>query len=113
MGNEARQSLLGKKKQIFLYRIIFNQSHFTSKNYLYCPSNLKKFYNHTQNYNLQNSKYLSSKLISGNFSQFTQTYSTDDVIDNNVFNLHGVNQVFQREEIKIPRVRFKPGYQRI
>jgi hypothetical protein len=111
--NEARQSLLGKKKQIFLYRIIFNQSRFTSKNYLYCPSNLKKFYNHTQNCNLQNSQYLSSKLISGNFSQFTQTYSTDDVIDNNVFNLHGVNQVFQREEIKIPRVRFKPGYQRI
>jgi 3-deoxy-7-phosphoheptulonate synthase len=36
-----------------------------------------------------------------------------NILNPDIFYLRGINQFFQRDEIRIPRIRFKPGYQRI
>lgn len=111
--NEIRQSLMDRKKQFYFYKILFNQKTHYLKNTSFKPHKLKQLYLKTQNQNF--------KVQSLNFNNYLNTEKQINNISNSlnlttskdIFEFKGVNQLFQRSEVRIPRVRFKPGYQRI
>lgn len=111
--NEIRQSLMDRKKQFYFYKTLFNQKIHHFKNTSFKPHKLKQLYLKTLNQNLKiqslnlNNYFSTTKQIN-NISQ-----SLNLTTSNDIFEFKGVNQLFQRSEVRIPRVRFKPGYQRI
>lgn len=111
--NEIRQSLMDRKKQFFFYKTLFNHKIHYFKNTSFKPHKLKQLYLKTQNQNLKiqslnfNTYLKSTKQINNVSNSLNLTTSKD------IFEFKGVNQLFQRSEVRIPRVRFKPGYQRI
>jgi hypothetical protein len=50
-------------------------------------------------------------IISNKLKSFTNELS--EVSDETNFNLRGENDSFKLSEVKIPRIQFKPGYQRM
>jgi hypothetical protein len=56
-----------------------------------------------------------SNLIRGSVSEAKIGYrnSQDDVADEEYFYNKGLSISFKRMEVHIPRIRFRPGYQRI
>jgi len=111
--NEIRQSLMDRKKHFYSYKIIFKQKSFFNKNFSFKPAKLKQLYNNILKRNHQN--HLSKNILNNvglNYKLFA-TQRTTIVSNTDIFNMKGVNQLYQRSEVRIPRIRFKPGYQRI
>jgi hypothetical protein len=103
---------MNRKKNYFFYNLIFNQKLLTQKSLFFSPVKIKQIFNETSKHTYLNSyKWLNNFSITNRV--YNLNYEKSDVVNAEVFDLRGVNQLFQRSEIKIPRVRFKPGYQRI
>ena len=111
--NEAKQALMDRKKYIFSYKLLFNQKITFQKNKIFSLSKLKQMYKSSLKINLSTTNNLfQNPLNIINLNYNTQS-NLNDLISTDVFNLKGVDQLLQREEIKVPRVKFKPGYQRM
>lgn len=118
--NEVRSALMHSKKKITLYKLVFNfkkriktgpRFNLASFNKL-----LIKQYKSSmqQNIALSNSLWspgtrpLRSESLYHNYS-----VSKDEIIYSDQFRHRGTDTSFRTSEVKIPRVRFKPGYQRM
>jgi len=97
--NEVRQSLIDSKKRFFFYKILFQQRFFLKKqsNYSFKPFKLKQLYH---------------VLLKKTSDHKPSTLETA-LISRDLFDLRKIDFGSKRMEIRIPRVRFKPGYQRI
>ena len=111
--NEVRQALMDRKKQIFTYKLVFNQKVLTKKNTTFSPLKLKQLYKSLSITGLRNHNSLFSNQSSSTNRVNNLNYQLSDVVNTDTFDLRGTDQLFKRLEVKIPRVRFKPGYQRL
>jgi hypothetical protein len=111
--NEVRQALMDRKKFIFSYKLLFNQKTLIHENLNFSPSKLKQVYRFLNKTHLSLSSYLFKKTDNHNYKVVDSSYNLTDVVSSDIFNLRGIDQLLQRTEIKVPRVKFKPGYQRI
>ena len=111
--NEVRQALMDRKKQIFTYKLVFNQKVLVKKNTTFSPLKLKQLYKSLSITGLQNHNSLFSTQSSSTNRANNLNYQLSDVVNTDTFDLRGTDQLFKRLEVKIPRVRFKPGYQRL
>jgi hypothetical protein len=124
--NEVRNSLLFKKKQFIFYKLIFNKKLNSPTNGYYSTRKLKKVFNYhqlklvlnkseqlmqTQTLFSTKAGYNTHSRIHGKLKNFTNELS--EVSSNDTFNLRGENDSFKLSEVKIPRIQFKPGYQRM
>ena len=114
--NEVRQTLLNQKKNFFFYKTIFNQKKILFKSSVFRPSKLKQLYriglkNSLIRTSLTPQSFLTRPLIYGN--AYGLKTSTKELINVDTFDLRGSSYLFKRSEVRIPRIRFKPGYQRI
>lgn len=102
-----------RKRQVFSYKLVFNRQVLMQKLRYFSPTKLKQLYNTNVHTNL-----LRSKTLSFNHSTILNRFhepslASQDILNNEIFDLRGTDQTTKRLEIKIPRVRFKPGYQRM
>ena len=120
--NEVRNSLMARKKKIVFYQLIYKIKH-KSKQKAYYSFNAfnKSFINHYKT-SLQNASNapITQELFGTNTTSSQNTLnltnyvsSRDEILYNQNFSYRGVDLSFKRSEVKIPRVRFRPGYQRM
>ena len=125
--NEVRNALLYKKKQFVFYKLIFDKNKKLNNSDFYSTRKLKKLFNYNNfqtNLNNQYDFFSNTSLLknatlsnnrmtpkSSNFAHFTHEIS--EVEDHENFKLRGTNNSFKIAEVKIPRIQFKPGYQRL
>jgi hypothetical protein len=110
--NEVRNSLLTKKKNFIFYKLIFNKKLTNTTDGYYSTRKLKKLFNYTS---LKLILSKESKIFSKKNTQiFThQTKELNEIYDHDNFNFRGTDDSFKLSEVKIPRIQFKPGYQRM
>lgn len=123
--NEVRNALMARKKKIMFYQLVYKTKHRSKdKNYHSFASFNKFFINHYKtslknNSNTNLTKGLFSKLFTTTDPQLKslelQNYvsSRDEVMYDQNFSHRGVDLSFKISEVKIPRIRFRPGYQRM
>lgn len=116
---------MARKKKIMFYQLVYKTKHRSKdKNYHSFASFNKFFINHYKtslknNSNTNLTKGLFSKLFTTTDPQLKslelQNYvsSRDEVMYDQNFSHRGVDLSFKISEVKIPRIRFRPGYQRM
>jgi hypothetical protein len=122
--NEVRNALMLKKKQFVFYKLIFSKKKKLTQSNFYSINKLKKLFKYHQLKLTFNKQYdFSSKIFpldkfkntnnsnSQSFSYFTNEVS--EVTNKESFDFKGMSNNFKLSEVKIPRIRFKPGYQRL
>ena len=117
--NEVKNKLLRKKKKIKYQSAVFKLRNKLKYNKFFSYKEINKNY---RNFLLTQSdlkvtklSYGFSNLIRGSVSEAKIGYrnSQDDVADEEYFYNKGLSISFKRMEVHIPRIRFRPGYQRI
>ena len=112
--NQVRNALLSRKKKITFYKLVYKTKLIARSRPFYWPRNLKKHFNlnsHTQTLNKVDSIFgptSSPRKLLGNFKN-----QLHDITNENHFSLRGGDNSFKTSEVRIPRIRFKPGYQRL
>jgi hypothetical protein len=119
--NEVRNALMLKKKQFVFYKLIYKKYKKLNSASFYSTSKLKKLFKYHQlklsnnkQYNFFTTQSISNstfKIPSTSFSYFEN--ETMEVSDKENFTFRGLNNHFKLSEVKIPRIQFKPGYQRL
>lgn len=123
--NEVRNTLMIKKKKIVFYKLVYKLKHRSKQKVHYSFASFNKtFINHYKT-SLQNksnapiTRELFSKLSTAEpqpqnaSSLINYIPSRDEILYDQNFIYRGVDLSFKRTEVKIPRVRFRPGYQRM
>jgi hypothetical protein len=111
--NEVKQALMERKRQIFSYKLVFNRKVLIQKSHYFSPTKLKQLYNTSTYLNLLKSKTFPFS-YSTTLNRFHEpSMISQDILNSDIFDLRGTDQTTKRLEIKIPRVRFRPGYQRM
>jgi hypothetical protein len=111
--NEVKQALMERKRQIFSYKLVFNRKVLIQKSHYFSPTKLKQLYNTSTYLNLLKSKTFPFS-YSTTLNHFHEPSTiSQDILNSDIFDLRGTDQTTKRLEIKIPRVRFRPGYQRM
>lgn len=110
--NEARQSLMNRKKQFYFYKVLFNQNVLYRTGNTRNPSKLKQLYLETLK---KRSLTLSSTFNNNPVDKLTFDIKNQvsSIINSDIFELKDIDQPFKRDEVRVPRIRFKPGYQRM
>lgn len=114
--NEVRQTLLNQKKNFFLYKTIFKQKKIFTKSSIFRPAKLKQLYRTSFNNSLLRNVYTPQTFLnehSTSYNIYNLKTPLKELINTGTFGLRGSTYLFKRSEVRIPRVRFKPGYQRI
>lgn len=111
--NEVRRNLMNLKKKFFFYNLIFREKLLRQKNTHFRPSKLKEVYKISTYYNCINQKLKKNTVFEKSQYSFVSKTASLDIASKNVFDLKGIDFTLKRPEVKIPRVRFKPGYRRI
>lgn len=120
--NEVRNKLMARKRRIVFYRLIYKRKHKSKHK----PYHSTKLFNRASidhyKISLQNSSNAPiTRALFGNTTHTSRIESTfpnyassrDDMLYDQNFAYRGVDLTFKRSEVRIPRVRFKPGYQRM
>ena len=120
--NEVRNALMARKKRIIFYQLIYKIKHKSKQKTHYSFTSFNKFFiNHYKtslknNSNTSTTQALFSKPAyqSSRVPSLTNYVSSrDEILYDQNFTYRGVDLSFKRSEVKIPRVRFRPGYQRM
>ena len=119
--NEVRNALLYKKKQFVFYKLIFNKSRKLNRSNFYSTSKMKKVFKYHQlkiSLNSQYDFFTQKSLTDTTFRTDAQKFAyytgeVSEVEDKQSFNFRGMNNNFKLSEVKISRIQFKPGYQRL
>jgi hypothetical protein len=123
--NEVRNALMVKKKKQFVfYKLIFSKKKKLNYSDFYSVDKLKKLFKYHQLklvLNKQNDLFSKSFFLGKSenvnnphlqsFTYFSNEVS--EVTDKESFSFKGMGNNFKLSEVKIPRIRFKPGYQRL
>ena len=117
--NEVKNKLLRKKKKIKYQSAVFRLRSKLKHNKFFSYKNINKNY---RNFLLTQSDLKVTKLSysfatnsKAPLSDFKIGYrdSYDNIVDEEYFYNKGLSSSFKRMEVHIPRIRFRPGYQRI
>ena len=111
--NEVRRNLMNLKKKFHIYNLVFREKILRRSNSTFKPSTLKQIYKNSNYYNLYNSKLSSNPASEETQHTFNSTKFSLDIVNTDVFSSKGYDFTLKRPEVKIPRVRFKPGYRRL
>ena len=123
--NEVRNTLMARKKKIVFYQLVYKMKHKAKQKTYYSFSSFNKFFINHYKTSLQNTSNASiTRELFSNLTDFAhQTHNTpsfanyvssrDEILYDQNFSYRGVDLSFKRSEVKIPRVRFRPGYQRM
>lgn len=120
--NEVRNALMARKKKIVFYQLVYKLKHkskqkahhsFTSFNKFFVNQYKTSLQNNANNFITRNLFNPSSKASRKIHSLSNYVISRDEILYNQNFAYRGVDLSFKRSEVKIPRVRFRPGYQRM
>jgi len=124
--NEVRNSLMNRKKRITFYKLVYKLKHSPKTSYYHSLASFNKFVLHhyknslinkSNSYALTNKLFLnpntSSSFLPTAFNYKDYLISKDEILYNENFKYRGLDLSFRTAEVKIPRVRFRPGYQRL
>ena len=124
--NEIRSLLLQKKKKITFYQLVFKNKISKPRNPSFNLLSYKQLL--IEHYKLStaaraNYQQNFHSVFFGNFSNNVSTIlnskyvgydnSQNEIIHNTDFTKRGVDLSYRVNEVRVPRIRFKPGYQRI
>jgi hypothetical protein len=121
--NEVRNSLMARKKRITFYQLVYKLKHRSKQKTHYSFASFNKFFINHYKTSLQNTSNISitrelfTKLPlqqdASTLNLPNYTASRDEILYDQNFSHRGVDLSFKRSEVRIPRVRFRPGYQRM
>ena len=121
--NEVRNSIMNRKKRITFYRLVYKFKTKMKNKPRYAISSFNKFFLKQYKYSLiskTNQVSTNSIFAKNNYKQNSSTMkysnyvtSRDEILYTENFTYRGQDTSFRWSEVKIPRVRFKPGYQRM
>jgi hypothetical protein len=119
--NEVRNALMARKKKIVFYQLVYKIKHRSKKKSHHSFASFNKFFLNHYRTSMQNVANVSSmthelfsKLSTRNSSTLVNyVTSRDEVLYDKNFIYRGIDLSFKRSEVKIPRIRFRPGYQRM
>lgn len=120
--NEVRNSLMARKKKIVFYQLIYKIKHKSKQKAHYSFTAFNKSFINQYKTSLQNTSNASvtHKLFGKSAAPIQSSpgltdyvVSRDEILYDRNFSYRGVDLSFKRSEVKIPRVRFRPGYQRM
>lgn len=121
--NEVRNSLMNRKKRITFYKLVYKLKHRTKNKPRYSIASFNKLLMHQ--YRTELTEKINNTITESLFAKKTltdsytnlqyQNYKTsrDEILYPMNFAYRGQDTSFRWSEVKIPRVRFKPGYQRM
>jgi len=121
--NQVRNALLVRKKKLMFYRLVYKTKQTYKTQAFYWPRNLRKHFERNERIKWENqsdSLFSQSKSLLKTtkqlpndleFNSFTQEHF--EISDDHHFSLRGTDNSFKTVEVRIPRIRFKPGYQRL
>jgi hypothetical protein len=110
-----------KKKQFVFYKLIYKKNKKLNSPSFYSIGKLKKLFKHHQSKLISNKQYdfftqqsLFSSMSRTNSQRFVRfSHEVAEVEDKENFSFRGLNNNFKLLEVKISRIQFKPGYQRL
>lgn len=129
--NAVRTAVMNRKKRITYYKLVFKTKQTLRKKKFYHPAAFNKaslrlarmlLANKTSSlgsfnelFNTSSSSTVRPDLLGTGLSQFlvTPTRFRDEIMYERNFAYRGVDRTFKISEVRIPRIRFKPGYQRL
>jgi len=111
--NEVRRNLMNLKKKFFIYNLVFKEKILRKQGLHFSPSKLKQIYKNNMYYNLANYKLKTTSTFETSQHIFALKTKSLNITSKDVFNLKGLDFTLKRPEVKIPRVKFKPGYKRL
>ena len=119
--NEVRNSLMNRKKRITFYKLVYKIKHRAKTKPRHALSSFNKFFlNHYKNSlansthsRSTNSLFRPSAIDEHSLAYRNYTLSKDEIMYPENFKYRGQDLSFRWSEVKIPRVRFRPGYQRM
>lgn len=124
--NEIRNAIMSRKKRIIYYRLVFKTKHFSkARKYFSTTAFNKELLSNyrSQIRNTANETFLSPELFALRTNEssshvsllkYENNFSSrDEILYERTFNFRGADTTFKRAEVRIPRIRFRPGYQRI
>ena len=121
--NEVRNSLMNRKKRITFYKLVYKLKHKAKNKPRYSLASFNKFL--LGQYKVSLSNQTNSNLTESLFTRKPQSpiktslayknyvTSRDEILYPSNFSYRGQDPSFRWSEVRIPRVRFKPGYQRM
>ena len=121
--NEVRNSLMNRKKRITFYKLVYKLKHRAKNKPRYSLASFNKLL--LNQYKASLTAKVSNTITESLFLKKTpittynnlkyQNYLTsrDEILYPTNFTYRGQDTSFRWSEVKIPRVRFKPGYQRM
>lgn len=125
--NQVKKTIMIQKKRIILSRLVLNIKRFVRPknrfNYLY----FNNIYKIATKLNRQNNSILRTDLVTSDLFKPAKEFLTtkplttqpnyrqtlEDVIDYGAFYNKGNDRTFRYGEVRVSRIKFKPGYQRI
>ena len=118
--NEIRSSIMNRKKRITFFKLVFKVKHKSKQKSYYSFSSFNKLFLNWYKDSTQNNtvglypgqpahghKPHTNLIYSG------YTTTRDEIIYEEDFKFKGIDMSFKLSEVKIPRIRFRPGYQRM
>lgn len=123
--NEVRNALMARKKRIVFYQLVYKVKHKSKQRSHYSFASFNKSLINQYRISLKNksNRSIIGELFKGSHFQTSSscssygfenyTLSRDEILYTQNFSHRGVDLSFKRSEVKIPRVRFRPGYQRM
>jgi len=121
--NEVRNSLMNRKKRITFYKLVYKLKHRTKNKPRYSLASFNKLL--LNQYKVSLTGKTNNTITESLFFKKTPTVtysnlnyqnyltSRDEILYPTNFAYRGQDTSFRWSEVKIPRVRFKPGYQRM
>lgn len=118
--NEIRSSLMRRKKQLTFYKLVYKFKRRSKNKPYYSFTSFNKLFLHHHRLAWNNSSFTNYSddpfILDSNPNHPTYlgyVPTQDEVLYEDNFKLRGVDTSFKLTEVRIPRIRFKPGYQRM
>ena len=121
--NEVRNSLMNRKKRITFYKLVYKYKHKVKNKPRYSIASFNKLLLHQYKASLSNKtdNLITNSLFDkkaptighSNLNYRNYLTSRDEILYPSNFTYRGQDTSFRWSEVKIPRIRFKPGYQRM
>ena len=124
--NEIRGAIMLRKKRITLYKLVFKTKRLpkTRKFFAFTSFNKNIISNYRMNLRNRTNLYNNYSKLFPNCDEHqaqkpyrltyeNNTTSQDELFYQKSFNSRGVDITNKRSEVRIPRIRFRPGYQRM
>jgi len=118
--NQVRKNIMNRKRKIIISRFFSKFKRYSNKNFRFSLTFLKKNFKDFFCKNIINTSFFNNNIV-GNLDFLNNNTtindinyyknSSNEIIYDNVYRTRGTDSSYKIKEVRISRIRFKPGYQ--